>query len=209
MRVHITGIGVSDSYTYTIKAPKYRVIFTKFRCIDETDPEWCGSDEIVTAWVVASDELLWTKQTSEYGDMDDGVEKNYNPSDRVVFMPDGRAGTVRGALAVSTTLYEWDAGDAHAAQQFLGVVGDIANAIASAVGYGWLGQILDAVFDVIGAIVAYLGGDPDNLGRREIGWTALELLRMTGPSKMFNGSLDFRGSDYHYRVFYEVHRVEE
>jgi len=68
---------------------------------------------------------------------------------------------------------------------------------------------LDAVFDVIGTIVAYFGGDPDNLGRQNLGWTALELLRRTGTSKMFNGTLDFRGSDYHYRVFYEVHRVEE
>ncbi len=209
MRVHIDGVGVSDSYTYTIKAPKYRVIFTKFRCIDETNPEWWGSDEIVTVWVIAADELLWTKQTGEYGDMDDGDEKNYSASDRVVFMPNGNAGTVRAALGIATTLYEWDAGDARAAQQFLGIVGDIANAIASAVGYGWLGQILDAVFDVIGTIVAYFGGDPDNLGRQNLGWTALELLRRTGTSKMFNGTLDFRGSDYHYRVFYEVHRVEE
>jgi len=209
MRVHIDGVGVSDSYTYTIKAPKYRVIFTKFRCIDETNPEWWGSDEIVTVWVVAADELLWTKQTGEYGDMDDGDEKNYSASDRVVFMPNGNAGAVRAVLGIATTLYEWDAGDAHAAQQFLGIVGDIANAIASAVGYGWLGQILDAVFDVIGTIVAYFGGDPDNLGRQNLGWTALELLRRTGTSKMFNGTLDFRGSDYHYRVFYEVHRVEE
>lgn len=215
MRVHITGVGVSDSYTYTIKAPKYRVIFTKFRCIDETNPEslfgvdeW-ASDEIVTVWVVAADELLWTKQTDEYGDVDGNDERNYNSNDRVVFMTDGRAGTVRAALAVATTLYEWDVGDARAAQQFLGVVGDVANAIASAVGFSWLGQILDAVFDVIGAIVAYFGGDPNNLGRREMGWTTLELLRMTGTSKMFSGSLDFPGSDYYYRVFYEVHRVEE
>ncbi len=117
MRVHLTGVGVSDSYTYTIKAPKYRVIFTRFRCIDETNPksvlfvdEW-ASDEIVTVWVVAADELLWTKQTDEYGDVDDNDERNYNSNDRVVFMPDGRAGTVRATLAVATKLYEWDAKD--------------------------------------------------------------------------------------------------
>jgi hypothetical protein len=215
MRVYITGVGISDSFIYTIKAPKYRVVFTKLKCIDETNPEsfmgvdeW-ASDEIVTVWVVAADELLWTKQTGEYGDIDDGDERNYSASDRIVFMPNGSAGTVRAALAVATTLYEWDSGDAHAAQEFLGVVGDVANAIASAVGYGWLGQILDAVFDVIGAVIAWLGGDPDNLGRRDLGWTALELLRRTGTAKMFNGTLDFRGGDYHYRLFYEVHRVEE
>jgi len=209
MRVYITGVGISDSSVYTIKAPKYRVIFTKLKCIDETNPEWAGSDEIVTVWVVAADEFLWTKQTGEYGDIDDGDERNYNASDRTVFMPNGSAGTVRAALAVATTLYEWDSGDAHAAQEFLGVVGDVANAIASAVGYGWLGQILDAVFDVIGTVVAWLGGDPDNLGRRDLGWTALELQRRTGTAKMFTGTLDFRGRDYHYQLFYEVHRVEE
>ncbi len=218
MRVHIAGVGISDSFVYTVKAPKYRVIFTKLKCIDETDCEggcgWsfglCGcSDEIVTVWVVAADELLWTKQTGEYGDMDDGDEKNYSANDRIVFMPDGRAGTVRAALAVATTLYEWDSGDAHAAQEFLGVVGDVANAIASAVGYGWLGQILDALFDVIGTIVAWLGGDPDNLGRRDLGWTALELQRRTGTARMFSDTLHFQGGDYHYQLFYEVHRVEE
>jgi len=215
MRVYIAGVGISDSFVYTIKAPKYRVIFTKLKCIDETNPEslfgvneW-ASDEIVTVWVVAADELLWTKQTGEYGDMDDGDEKNYSANDRIVFMPNGGAGTVRAALAVATTLYEWDSGDAHAAQEFLGMVGDVANAIASAVGHEWLGQILDAVFDVIGTVVAWLGGDPDNLGRQELGWTALELLRRTGTAKMFSGTLDFQGRDYHYQLFYEFHRVEE
>jgi len=215
MRVYTAGVGISDSYIYTIKAPKYRVIFTKLKCVDETNPEslfgvneW-ASDEIVTVWVVAADEFLWTKQTGEYGDIDDGDERNYSANDRIVFMPDGRAGTVRAALAVATTLYEWDSGDARAAQEFLGVVGDVANAIASAVGYGWLGQILDAVFDVIGTVVAWLGGDPENLGRQQLGWTALELQRRTGTARMFSGALHFRGGDYHYQLFYEVHRVEE
>ena len=48
MRVHIAGVGISDSFIYAIKAPKYRVVFTKLKCIDETNPEWVGSDEIVT-----------------------------------------------------------------------------------------------------------------------------------------------------------------
>jgi len=215
MLVYTAGVGISDSYIYTIKAPKYRVIFTKLKCVDETNPEslfgvneW-ASDEIVTVWVVAADEFLWTKQTGEYGDIDDGDERNYSANDRIVFMPDGRAGTVRAALAVATTLYEWDSGDARAAQEFLGVVGDVANAIASAMGYGWLGQILDAVFDVIGTVVAWLGGDPENLGRQQLGWTALELQRRTGTARMFSGALHFRGGDYHYQLFYEVHRVEE
>jgi len=160
-------------------------------------------------WVVVADEFLWTKQTGEYGGFDDGAERNYDANDRIVFMPNGSAGTVRAALAVATTLYEWDSGDAHAAQEFLGVVGDVANAIASAVGYGWLGQILDAVFDVIGTVVAWFGGDPDNLGRQELGWTALELQRRTGTARMFSGTLHFQGRDYHYQLFYEVHGVEE
>lgn len=89
------------------------------------------------------------------------------------------------------------------------MVGDVANAIASAVGYGWLGQILDAIFDVIGTVVAWFGGDPDNLGRQELGWTALELQRRTGTARMFSGTLHFQGRDYHYQLFYEVHGVEE
>ena len=48
-----TGSAVSNRLSYAVSAYRYQVNFVKLKCMDESDPEWAGSDEEVTTWVVS------------------------------------------------------------------------------------------------------------------------------------------------------------
>ncbi|GIV21734.1 MAG: hypothetical protein KatS3mg023_3485 [Armatimonadota bacterium] len=205
------GDGISNRLVYPVRAFRYQVNFVKIHCTDESNPEWAGSDEIVTTWVVARDTEAWTKNTGEYTGFDDGDEQSYKPGDRTIFLPSGGPGEVKSLLAISTSLYEWDAGDAKAASTVIGFVGDLAKEILNAMGKVELAKIVAALIPLVQKVIAWLGGDPDFLGTRGIGWSALELLQATdNAQKRFTGTLEFRnsGDTGSYTVTYEVLRVE-
>jgi len=205
------GSGISNRVVYSVRAYRYQVNFLKIHCIDESNPEWAGSDEIVTTWVVARDTEVWAKNTGEYGGFDDGDEQSYRTGDRTVFMPGGGPGEVKSVLAVSVSLYEWDAGDAKAASEVVGFIGDLAKEVLNAMGEVEWAKLVAALTPVIQKLITWLGGDPDFLGTRNIGWSALELLQATdNPQKRFSGKLEFRNSSDigSYDVTYEVIRVE-
>ncbi|MDW8320543.1 MAG: IPT/TIG domain-containing protein [Armatimonadota bacterium] len=209
----VTAVGgqVSNRLVYPVRAYRYQVNFLKLRCVDESDPERWGSDEVVTTWVIARDTEAWAKNTGEYGDMDDGDERNYAPGDRVVFLPGAGPGEVKMVLAIGTSLYEWDAGDVKAANQVIGFVADLATRLLNYFGMKSIGEIVQALKGVVQKLISWLGGDPDHLGTRYIAWTALDLLQATNnPQRRFTGTLQFRNNDDtgSYDVIYEVIRVE-
>ena len=61
---------------------------------------------------MAADEYGWLKSSTEYTGFDDGDDDWFNTTDKSVFPVKGGSSEVRRLLAISTTLYEWDAGDA-------------------------------------------------------------------------------------------------
>lgn len=205
------GDRVSNRLVYPVRAYRYQVNFLKLRCVDESDPEWMGSDEVVTTWVIARDTEVWAKNTGEYGNFDDGDEQSYKTGDRTVFLPGAGPGEVRQVLAVSTSLYEWDAGDASAANTVVGFVGDLAAQILNTFGKVELAAVVKALTPLVQKLISWLGGDPDPLGTRNLGWSALELLQATNNAqRRFTGKLEFRNNDDtgSYEVTYEVIRVE-
>ncbi len=206
-----TGSSISNRVTYAVRAYRYQVNFVRLKCIDESNPEWAGSDEVVTTWVVGRDTEAWAKNTGEYTEFDDGEEQNYKVGDRTVYMPTGSPGEVKMLLTIATSLYEWDSGDVEAANKVIGFVGDLAAEILKYFEKPELAVLVKALVPLIQKLVAWLGGDPDNLGTRYLAWTALELQQMTdNPQKRFSGTLQFRnsGDTGSYDVTYKVLRVE-
>lgn len=204
------GEGVSNRLVYPVRAFRYQVNFLKVRCVDESNPEWAGSDEIVTTWVVARDTEVWAKNTGEYGGFDDGDEQSYKVGDRTVFLPGGGPGEVKSVLAISTSLYEWDAGDAEAASKVIGFIGDLAKEVLNAMGKVDLAKIVGALTPLVQKVISWLGGDPDPLGTRNLAWSALELLQATdNAQRRLTGTLQFHnsGDTGSYDVTYEVIRV--
>lgn len=212
MVVTQTGGGSTSNWVECeIRPFRYKVNFLDIHCKDESDPEWAGGDEIVTAWVIMADEMAWSKSTGEYTGFDDGDTKNYNPADRSVFLPGAGGGEVKQALAISTTVFEWDAGDAKAASDVIGFIGDLAANILKAFKMEGIAAVIKMITPLIQKLVAWLGGNPDNLGTRTLAWSALDLLELTNsPQRRYIGELNFDNSDDDgsYRLRYEILRIE-
>jgi len=206
------GAGLSNRLVYPVRAFQYQVNFLKIHCVDESNPEWWGSDEIVSTWVIARDTEAWAKNTGEYTGFDDGDEQNYRVGDRVVFMPGGGPGEVKSALAISTSLYEWDSGDVDAANKVIGFIGDLAKGILNAMGEVEAAKVVGYLEPIVQKLISWLGGDPDALGTRNLAWSATELQQATdNPQKRFSGILQFRnsGDTGSYDVTYEVIRTAD
>lgn len=210
----IPGAGMTQWVDYNVKAYRYKVNFIKIHCKDESDPEWAGGDEIVTTWVIGADEMAWAKstgQSSNYEDFDDGDDGWYTASDRSVFMIDGTASQVKKVLVISTSVYEWDAGDVKAANEVIGFVGDLGAIGLAATGNVEAGALVQKLMPYVQKVVAWLGGNPDHLGTRTVAWSSLDLLDNTSnPEGKFTGTLNFDNSDDDgsYSLTYEVLRVE-
>ena len=197
---------ISNFVNVTVKPYRYEVEFMKMKCIDESDPEWCGDDELVTRWVIACDEEAWSKGTPEYSGFSDNTEETYTTSDRHVFLPDDGAGEVRDGLIIGTLLLEWDAGDAKAYSEAIDAFADIAKAIP--VAGTWVSYALMA----ISKLISWFGGDPDTLGEKTLAWKTVDLWANTNNSlNSFTGTLDFLNDDDtgSYRLTYKVSRVEQ
>jgi hypothetical protein len=182
---------------------RYKVTFNAITCLDESDPEWWGDDEIVTQWVVVADQHSWHKGTGEYGGFEDGTTKPYRTGDRDVFLPGAGPGEVRADLSLGTALFEWDAGDAADWNAALTGVADIVGKIPV------YGQIVSGILKVIGKLISLFGGDPDHLGTKVETWTADELFALTGTSGSASRSLQFLNDDDtgSYRLTYDLQRV--
>ncbi len=211
VKVSWPGSVQSDAVTYQIGAPRYRVVFVKMICVDESDPEWMGDDELVTFWSSTADGNVWTKNSEEYTEFSDGTEKNYTGSDSKVVATNGDWSEVKWALALSTRLYEWDAGDVKATQDFVGFMGDI-GAIAASIAWGpeagpVAKLIAEGLSKAIGELASWFGGDPDFAGQVDEVFTATELQNLLKPGDNTTRTLDFFNSDTgDYKLVYRIYR---
>lgn len=211
----VPGAGMSQWFEYEVRPFRYQVNFTSIKCKDESDPEWAGGDELVVAWVVVGDSTAYAKSTGDhnnYKNFDDGDTDTFHPADRAVFMPAGGPDQVKRALAINTTLYEWDAGDVKAVNEVIGFVGDLAAKILTSTGQVEWAVVVKILTPIVQKVVSWVGGNPDHLGDRNLAWSAVELIEDTdNPEGRFTGHLDFDNSDDDgsYRLYYEVVRIAE
>lgn len=206
--IHNAGNGASNWVDYTVSPHRYKVNFTQIMCKDESDPEAWGGDEIVAAWMVVGDTSAWNKLSTEYEDFDDNTVKAFNGTDQSVFMVDGSQGDVKQVLAISTLLFEWDSGDVASANQAVGFVGDLASKILAYIYGPQAGAAVEEIVPFIQQLVSWLGGNPDLLGRRDLYFSARDLLIITAQSGKKSGTLHFDNSDGtgSYALTYDIYR---
>ena len=198
----LPGLPVSAPFEYEVGAPRYQITFRKMKCVDETrteakEPGW--QDSLVTFWVISADEKAWLKHSRRYKPFADGTETAYDDDDRKVLTPSGGHQPVANALTVVVDLYEWnwqdvDSGDSDEVLQF-------SYSFAEATGLDF-----PLISDMISIIVHGCSQPPHYIGRDTIQWQAHDL-QMTIPSGGKIGrSLDFKGRDGHYRLYYSLSR---
>jgi hypothetical protein len=206
----------SIAVDFEVSAHKYKVTFDTILCDDESDPEFGGSDEIVTSWTIVADDKAWGKNTGEYGGFDDGEIQSYSGPDSSVFMTDGSFGAVKIALSIRTDLYESDSSDVAATQAALSATAQASAAVGELLlklGQPTAGATAIAVAAVAEAAstLAGLFGDSDNLGSLQSTWTAQELQKLTeNPMHQFTGQkLAFQNDDDtgSYTLSYTVSRL--
>ena len=209
-RLALSVGGALSAWTPVEVAPlQYMVRFTQIHCLDESDPEKLGHDEIFTMWCIVRDGMAHAKSVGdhkEYYNWDDGDWDRYHPDDQNVFPPNDDA-SVKQALAIATTLYEWDAGDMKKVNEVIGVASEVTQAILTYKGDKQTAELVKALTPVLQKVVTWFGGSPDYLGTQTMGWSAMELAALTdNPEKRFAGRLEFRNNDDtgSYEVFYEV-----
>jgi hypothetical protein len=211
----------SNWVNLNVLAPRYRVEFTKLKCLDESykgiNEKTLGDDDIMTVWGINADpNYTWTKATNSYGNFSDGVEQAYKPEHRWIFPPTfkepylPKAQAIKRYLVVSTTLWEVDWKEAKALSTALDVMGDLVKGILEELGYGVIGKIVNLVLDFLAKFVNWFGGNPDFLGLKELVWTAVDLQKLTANKQSVSGKLDFNNSDADgsYRVSYTVYREQ-
>lgn len=139
------------------------------KCVDETNPEWPGSDEIAMGGV-ALDDAKKESIISEIfvgGDFDDGDVKSYNPAKTIKQFALTSAGTFPKSFAVFLALSEKDGGgfasfikDLYDAIKdklqlvFTAVGGAIGTAVGAAIG----GTVGGPIGIVVGAAVGFILG---------------------------------------------------
>ena len=186
---------VVDSY-------RYKVRFTRVRCIDETNPEWAGSDELVIAWLSNVDHgrAAWRKNTADHGDYDEGETATLRPEWQYVVRPNGSAERVDGELEVGTVVWEWDMGDVATAQDAVDFVGDILSSVLP-------GASIVAGF--FGELIQFLWGDPDHLGTTVEAWTAPQLqTRTQNADRRYSHWVTVGSGDGVYKLMCHIYRID-
>jgi len=139
------------------------------KCVDETNPEWPGSDEIAMGGV-ALDDVKKESIISEIfvgGDFDDGDVKSYSPAKTIKQFAFTSSGTFPKSFAVFLALSEKDGGgfasfikDLYDAIKdklqvvFTAVGGAIGTAVGAAIG----GTVGGPIGIVVGAAVGFILG---------------------------------------------------
>lgn len=139
---------------------KYEVTFSNLYCVDESDPEWAGSDEPYVVFGVITEEMAesgtpaWGFHTPVYEDVDDGDRRPKTGDQNLRLYGYTGARAIDSSVLITATCFEHDLGD----------VSDITDAVRTALtavattaakAGGTVGWIVAGVA-VIGIGVAYL-----------------------------------------------------
>lgn len=101
------------------------------RCIDETNPEFIGADEVFAIHtVIVGNGQPVVKRTGLLTGMEDGVQKSFSTADAAVFPLEGQSPTAGAEVLVVTTLYEDDGSGVVAVVNFLKPLIQVAVIVA-------------------------------------------------------------------------------
>jgi hypothetical protein len=162
--IQLLGNGGGASVSKNLLFKVHRV-----KCVDETNPEWPGSDEIAMGGVALDDKKVESIINEIFvgGNFDDGDVKNYNPAKVLKSFSLSSGGTFPKSYAVFLTLAEKDGGgfasflnDLYKAiKDKLGAVfAAIGGAIGTAVGAAIGGTVGGPLGILVGAAVGYILG---------------------------------------------------
>ncbi len=212
-----TGPNTIDGFPITVRPSHFRIMFTKMRCEDESNPEWSGSDEVVTYWTVAADRRAFAKCSAMYEGFDGGTVAGYSKEDQGTLPEVATAWDagepVTDGIGLAVACYEWDSDAPDSGLFPFGLLNSFTDALATVTKSNrtptaW-GSPADTLFD-------WFGCAPDLIGTQMATWSAVQLQQMVAAGETRTFTMDVRrGPTFReydemgwYRLTYCINRVD-
>lgn len=145
----------------------YEITFTKLYCVDESDPEWGGSDEPYVVFGVITEEMAeagttaWGFHTPVYEDVDDGDTRPSSGDQNLRLYGFTGPRPIESSLLITATCFEHDLGDvSDTTDAIRSALTAVATKAASAGGTaGWLVAGAAAIGIGVTYLVDLIGAD--------------------------------------------------
>lgn len=202
------GVALIIAREQSMAEPQYTVRAVKFHCVDESGPDWSGSDEPVWIFTANAGGTVKTTRSQEFGNVDSGDTRSFNmANNNIVWPPDGSARGAPGPIGLAVQIWEMDQGNADKIADATQDAFDVA-AWVPVVGT-WVSKVPSAVPDLIGSVI---GNDLIESKSFEYSTRRLRLKLSTVGSKFsetirFTGSGGWSGNPPDYDLYLEVKRV--
>lgn len=183
---------------------RYEVAFDHLYCVDESDPEWWGSDEPYMVFGMITEEMVLNgvaaiaKHTPEYGDVDDGDRRPNSGSENIRLYGFAGSAPIESNLLITGNCFEHDLGDISDTTDAIRTA--LTSVAGTAAGAGGLAGWIVAGAAVIAIGVSYLvdlWGADDPIGETQsIVLTQADADNYTsGSSTIVLPSMRFDGGD--------------
>jgi hypothetical protein len=197
---------------------EYELTFTKLYCVDESDPEWWGSDEPYAVFGVITEEMAergvaaHAFHTPPYSGVDDGETRPTSGDENLRLFGFTGPRSIDSSVLIAATCWEHDLGDisdtTDAVRTALTAVATKAAAAGGAA--GWIVAGVSVVGIAVSYIVDLVGADDGIGGTRAISLTEADADSATAsvnpailPPLHFDGGDD----DGIYDVYLKLRRV--
>ncbi len=144
----------------------YGVVFDNLRCIDESNPEFPGSDEpyvvfgVLTQAQADAGQAGRALRTPIYENVDDGDRRPASGSQNLRLFGPAGAATIGDGVLISAACFEHDLGDA---AEIVALVGDVltaVGAVAGELGIELVALVAGALAAIAGMIASWGQDDP-------------------------------------------------
>jgi hypothetical protein len=144
----------------TPRPNQYEVTFTKLYCVDESDPEWWGSDEPYVVFAVLTEEMAETGTAAQgfhtpvYGDVDDGDTRPDSGDENLRIWGFTGPRSIASSVLIAGSCFENDLGNPEETTE--GVRTALTTVATTAAGAGGVAGWVVAGVAVVGIGVTYL-----------------------------------------------------
>jgi hypothetical protein len=189
-----------------VQAPaRYRLSCLRLECVDETNPEWWGNDEVVWLLTAVGDGQAVTRAGGARGGLSDGVTQPLPEADRTIF---GDV-TIAQGMGVAVELWRWNPPAPPSGLGPWALRESFANALAAPEPKFYDPKPQD---DVSGELAV----SADQIGTMQAVWTAADLRQLLQPGQKLEQTLDLRLADAplqydatgYYRLTLELERLD-
>lgn len=160
----------------------YRITLKRLECVDESNPEWWGSDNVGLLWTVVADQQVATGGSAIYAGFDDGVQQELSPADQSTF---GEAVTVGTGLGLVVELWEWEAEVPGCGLRPWAIRESLARCLVAARPDYTRPKLQDSVSRELSVVA-------DLIGQARRGWSADELAHLVSPGQVAEQVLELR-----------------